>query len=467
MKFKPMLLSLLAVTALASCGGGTTPTASSQPAGGESTSGGSGTKTKIDLTVWAGETNDSLNYAREVAAAFNATQTEYEYNFSFKPVSEASVSGDWSSDPENAADFAIAADDQIPSMISAGHIQNLEALSSDKFIPGLANTIKGRNSSESIDVASANGKTYGFPVSASNGYILYYNTEFINKEDTTSFESLLAAIKRVSERDGKNYRFGFPTNSGWYLDGWFRGAGFSVYGEPGKSTVDCDWDQTKDGVSGTDVAASLVRLAHGEYRDYWTSQKEENLMTQVDASQPKRIIATINGTWSFNTLKGAWGDDKVGATVLPTYNLERNEGKTIGMQSVKGFKVAVINAKRKSLLHSAKFAEFFTNYENQKTRFEKLSELPTNTKAAADVNPKSNPAVSALADQWERGAFTEQVNAAYWGPSNGLCNQLTDGTAGELGSFIKSGAGTSDLVLDYDNIAAAVKACVDKLGGKI
>lgn len=297
-----LFLTSIAVVALASCGG----TATSSAVGGSS----SDTRRSIDwsnpyagtaeetvtLNVWGGETQDSVDFIRTVAQDFKKANPKSNYTIQVKPVSESSVSGDWAQNPDTAADLAIAADDQIPSMISSNYIQNIEQL--EKRIPGLADSIKTRNSKESIEVLTSEEKTYGFPVSASNGYILYYNSNLIKAEDTTSFEKLLAAIKKVSEEKGKNYRFGFPSNSGWYLDGWFRPAGFSVYGEAGKATVECDWngevtDPSGTKVKGVDVAASLVKLAHGQYEKYWTSQKQELLMNQVDDSAPGSVIVAV------------------------------------------------------------------------------------------------------------------------------------------------------------------------------
>ena len=447
---KKIFLPLLATIALCSCGGQSSQASSAQSQEGGATA----------ITIWAGESEDSLAYVNEVTEAFKLANPDKKYDFTVKAVSESSVSGDWAADPSQAADFAIAADDQIPAMVKSNLIHSLEPL--DKYIEGLSTSIKTRNSAESIEMVTDNGKTYGFPVSASNGYILFYNAKYIKAEDTTSFEKLLAAINKASQENGKNFRFGYPHNSGWYLDGWFRGAGFSVLGEAGKSTVECDWNGTVDGVKGVDVASAMVKLANGQYKDNWTSQTGAQIMTQIDDAQPNQIIATITGTWEYRRIKAAWGDN-TGATVLPSYHVAE-ASKDFGMQSVKGFKLGIVNAKRtKTLIESARFAEFLTNYDNQILRFNKLSEAPTNKEAAQKIDVNSNPAVKALNEQWQKGAFVEKVNEAFWNPSNGLSVQLAknDGS-----SFVTSGAGTADVVIDTAAVQAALDACVNSLSGK-
>ena len=417
------------------------------------------------LTVWAGETQDSVDFIRAVAQDFKKVNPRSNYTINVKPVSESSVSGDWASDPSNAADVAIAADDQIPSMISSNYIQDLEPLSK-KAIPGIYESVKSRNTTDSVNAATDSGKLYGFPVSASNGYILYYNSDLIAKEDTTSFDKLLAAIARASEKDGVNYQFGFPYNSGWYLDGWFHGAGFNATGEAGKTTVDCNWNQTitdpaGNSVKGSDVAGALVKLAHGQYESHWTSAKQENIMTMIDKGNAKQVIATINGTWNYRRIAAAWGDGAA-ATTLPTYHAEN--GIDYGMQSVKGYKIAVVNRSRsKTILPAARFAEFLTNYSSQIIRFDSLSEAPTNTESTKQCDFETNACVKALNEQWQKGAFVEKVNEAFWNPSNGLSTQLCEGTSGT--SFIASGKGTANIVLNTEAIQVALDACVASFQG--
>ena len=472
MKIKLALL-VASAAALVSCGGGgdAVSTVVTSSAGGADIS-----RRSIDwdnpfadtadetctLTVWGGESQDSIDFINTVAKDFKKANPRSNYTIQVKPVSESSVSGDWESDPNNAADLAIAADDQIPSMVSSDRLVSLESLSAKK-IPGLLENVKARNIDESIEVLTHNGNTYGFPVSASNGFVLYYNAKYLKAEDVTSFDTMLAAIHRESEKAGKNLTFGYPYNSGWYLDGWFHGAGFTAYGEAGQLTVDCDWNQTVNGVAGKDVAGAMVKLAHGQYKQHWSAGKADALLTRIGESATNQVIATINGTWSYNAIKKNWGDNAQ-ATVLPSYHLDL-ANKDVKMHSVKGFKVAIVNKSKKNAVAAARFAEFMSNYESQALRYDMVNEAPSNKDARALVlTDDMNPAVKAINDQWG-DSFVEKVNPSFWNPSNGLSVQLAESSA-ETAKFVTSGEGSADIVLNYDAIQGALDNCVNSLSGE-
>ena len=418
-----------------------------------------GTATEnVNLTIWGGESNDSITFIKTVAADFKKANPGSNYNITVKPVSESSVSGDWEQNPNTAADLAIAADDQIPSMVSSDRLVSLEQLSAKK-IPGLKDHVVERNLPEAIDAVTQNDATYGFPVSASNGFVLYYNAKYLTEDDVTSFDKLLAGIHRASETAGRNLTFGYPYNSGWYLDGWFHGAGFTAHGEAGQTYVTCDWNKTEGAVKGVDAAAAMVKLAHGQYKQHWSAAKDSALLTRVQDGSTNEVAALISGTWVYNNLVKAWGENAK-AAVLPSYHLDA-PNTDVRMHSVKGFKVAVVNKAKANAVAAARFAEFMTNYESQVLRYDMVNEAPSNLDSrnlvfAGDVNP----AVKAINDQWE-SSFVEKVNPAFWNPSNGLSVQLSDPSNMD---FVSSGDGTASVVLDMAKIQEALDSCVTTLG---
>lgn len=468
MKLKFTLLLLSSAAALVSCGGGDATSTSifsrrsveawENPFAGTATE-------SVTLSIWGGETNDSATFIQTVAQDFKKANPKSNYTIQVKPVSESSVSGDWEQNPNTAADLAIAADDQIPSMVSSKRLASLEQLSAVR-IPGLKDSIVERSLPEAIEAVTQpdpddeeSTLTYGIPISASNGFVLYYNSKYINKADTASFESLLAAIHTASETAGKNLTFGYPLNSGWYLDGWFHGAGFTAYGRAGENYVECDWNSTlESGVTGLDCASTMVRFAHGQYKQHWSADKGENLMARIAEGSNNQVVATISGTWDYNRLVKAWGEGAQ-ASVLPTYHLAA-ANKDVRMNSVKGFKVAVINKAKANAVAAARFAEFMANYESQILRYDMLNEAPANIESRKVViNEDANPVVKAINDQWDT-SFVEKVNPSFWNPSNGLSTQLSDPSNMD---FVISGDGTAGVLLNEQKIQDALDACVNAL----
>jgi len=178
---------------------------------------------------------------------------------------------------------------------------------------------------------------------------------------------------------------------------------------------------------------------------------------------PSQIIATITGTWNYNRLAKNWGGN-VGASVLPTFHLDR-ANKDVRMQCPRGYKVAVINKnKGREMIQAAKFAEFLANYQSQVWRFDSVTEIPCNKDALGTVDIQSNPVTKAITEQYAAGAFVEKVNPYFWGPSNGLADQLLNGsTVTGQTNLVASGVGTAEIVLDYDAIQAALTECVNSL----
>lgn len=471
MKAKFLLL-LVSATALVSCGGGGNATETATTSVSEMSRRAvewdnpfADTATEeATLTVWGGESQTSVDFINTVAADFKKANPRSNYTINVKPVSESSVSGDWESDPANAADLAIAADDQIPSMVSSERLVDINALDAKK-IPGILESVTKNNLEESVDVLTHGGKIYGFPVSASNGFVLYYNAKYVSAEQAKTFDGLLAAIHTASETAGRNLTFGYPYNSGWYLDGWFHGAGFTATGEAGALSVECNWNgKLADNTEGKDAAGAMVKLAHGQYKQHWSAGKSEDLLARISDDSTNQVVATISGTWDYNRLVKAWGEENAKAAVLPSYHLDL-ANKDVQMHSVKGFKVAIVNKSRKNAVAAARFAEFLANYQSQVLRYDMLNEAPANKNARTLVmDANVNPVVKAINDQWDT-SFVEKVNPTFWNPTNGLSVQLSAANS-DTAKFVTSGEGTKEVVLNYEEIQKALDNCVDALSAK-
>lgn len=51
-----------------------------------------------------------------------------------------------------------------------------------------AEEVSAENIKESVDAATLNGKLYGYPMTADNGYFMYYNKDYFTEEDVKSLD---------------------------------------------------------------------------------------------------------------------------------------------------------------------------------------------------------------------------------------------------------------------------------------
>lgn len=409
---------------------------------GSSASSSSGSDT-VNLTVWGGELQTSQDYLKTVTNAFAAANPETKFSFTIGAISEAKVKDEWVKDPENAADVAIAADDQLYDLAKGGYVQDITKLSST-----MATDIESRNGALSVSVCKYNNDLYAYPVSASNGFFLYYDSSILSATDVDDFDTMMAAIKTKSIADSTTYQFGFPFDSGWYLEGFYRGAGFTIDKDStGKNN--CTWNSTTGTPSGFDVSSALLTLSSGDYKAYWNADTDANLMVATAAGTAKRCVATINGTWSADTVKANYGEHAA-ATVLPTYSVN---GTKYRMKAVAGHKIAIVNSFSKNVKWASKLADYMTTSTNQVSRYTTLAEAPTNTDALTKVDLTTNYAVKALSEQITNYGFVQNVGGEFWTASGTLDKALNTGLDGEK-ALIESG------VINATNLQSLLDTCV-------
>ncbi len=85
-------------------------------------------------------------------------------------------------DPKSAADVFAFADDQLNELVQAGALQEVQLNPDD---------MKSRNLPASVDAATMNDKLYAYPMTADNGYFLYYDASVLSAEDVQSVDTML------------------------------------------------------------------------------------------------------------------------------------------------------------------------------------------------------------------------------------------------------------------------------------
>ena len=271
-------------------------------------------------------------------------------------------------------------------------------------------SIRAANLSAAVEAASVGGTLYAYPLTADNGYFLYYNKAYFTEEDITSLERMLEAAARQERKVAMDW------SSGWYVYSFFGNTGLTVGLNDDGITNFCTWNGTEGPIRGTDVAQSMLNLA--ESPGFLNTGDEGFLSGVRDGS----VAAGVSGVWNAVALEEIWGSD-YGASKLPSYTCA---GQQVQMASFSGYKLIGVNSYSAHREWADKLAEWITNEENQELRFELRGQGPSNKNAAASEEVQASPAIAALLEQSEF-SFPQRIGGNFWDPVTAFTAEILAG----------------------------------------
>ena len=349
-------------------------------------------KEKVSLALWGSEEDQGM--LKEMVQAFKDKYAEdAELDIKVSEENEVTCKETVLTNPKAAADVYIFADDQFNTLCKEGALHEITE-DADTVIEE-----NGGKDSAAVQAASYNDKLYSYPMTASNGYFLYYNKKYFSEEDVKSFDKML----EIAKKNGKKIAMDFT--GGWYLYSFFKGAGLDVEINDDGLTNTCNWNTTEGKYKGIDVAKAMCAIASN--KGFLNCGDKDFVEGAKDGS----IIAGINGAWNAADMQKAYGNNYA-ATKLPEYTIA---GDLVQMHSFMGFKLVGVNAYSKNDVWAQRLAQWITNEENQLKRFKKNGECPSNVKAAASDDVVKSPAIAALAAQSEF-AHIQRVSDSFWMP---------------------------------------------------
>lgn len=354
---------------------------------------------KVELVVWgAGEDTELMN---QIIQSFQANyQGEADFQISFEVQGESQCKDALIGGLEEGADVFTFADDQLNALAAAGALDP---------VPD-ADEIKSRNLSSAVDAATINGQLYAYPLTADNGYFLYYNKEYISDEQAKTLDGILDA----SASNGK--LFAMDWSSAWYVYSFFGNTDLRVGLNDDGITNYCTWNQTDGDIQGIDVARSMLRIA--ENPGFANCTDEEFLSGVKNGS----VIAGVSGAWNSVAVTEAWGKNTKAAK-LPTYTCN---DKQIQMASFSGCKLIGVNAYSRHPKWAARLAEWITSEDNQRLRFEMRGQGPSNTAVADSEEIQRSPAIAALLEQSEFSQL-QRIGGKFWDPVSKFAGNMADG----------------------------------------
>ena len=343
----------------------------------------------VTLTMWGAEEDQDL--LREISDKFIEKYGNYggKITINLGAQSEKEAKDTVLTDPTAAADVYAFADDQLNELVQAGALQEVQLNADD---------IKSRNTAASVDAATLNGKLYAYPLTADNGYFMFYDKSFFTEDDVKSLDTMMekaaAAGKKVS----------MDVANGWYLYSFYAGAGLNLslaLADDGVNTV-CNWNEAP----GADVTQAVIDICKNPG---FLALKDEEFTGKL---KDGTLVAGVNGTWRANDAAEVWGDNYA-ACKLPTYTLN---GEQVQMASFSGFKLIGVNPHSANVGAAMLLADYVTNEENETLRFQQRAQGPSNTNALAAA---SSPALTAVVAQSEY-ANLQRVGGNFWASAETL-----------------------------------------------
>ncbi len=354
---------------------------------------------KVELVVWGSEEDTEL--MNQIIENFKTKyQTEADLQISFEVQGESQCKDALIGGLEDGADVFTFADDQLNALAAAGALDPIEN----------PDEIRNRNLSSAVEAATVNGQLYAYPLTADNGYFLYYNKQYVSEEQVKTLDGILEA----AAANGK--LFTMDWSSAWYVYSFFGNTGLQVGLNDDGITNYCTWNQADGDIRGVDVAQSMLRIAGSP--GFVNCTDEEFLSGVKNGS----VIAGVSGVWNAVAVKEVWGEN-TGASKLPTYSCN---GSQVQMASFSGCKLIGVNAYSQYPEWAARLAEWITNEENQQLRFKMREQGPSNIAAADSEEVSQSPAIAALLEQSEYSQI-QRVGGKFWDPVTKFAENMAAG----------------------------------------
>lgn len=397
MNLKRILASVLAVAMLGATAVGCAKKDDVKtPAGGGSAGDAKG---PVTLKVWGSQEDQEM--LTKMIDEFKTANADREWKIEMGVVGEPDAKSKYLEDPTAAADVFAFANDQILDLVKAKALYEVTK-NKDEIVKA--------NQEGAVEASTVDGKMYAYPMTADNGYFMYYDKSVISDEDAKSLDTMLAAADKAGKK------VFMDLSNGWYIASFFLGAG-------GKLGIDANGNQTCDFNNAAGVATGEAIKAFAAHNAFQTG--DDAVLT---GGMGTTIVAGVTGTWNADAIKGALGDNYA-ATKLPTFTVD---GKQVQMGSFGGYKLMGVNSQTKFPLEAMALSEWLTNEKNQITRFETRAMGPSNINAANSDAVKANVALSALAQQNAFATSQKEVLGNFWTPAEAF------GTAMETKDYSKS-----------------------------
>ncbi len=341
------------------------------------------------IKVWVA--NEIVELTKKQIEDFNATNGQgIVFNATIEAVGEGDAATQMVTDVEAGGDIFCFAQDQFARLVEAGALAKL-GQNAAKIVT--ENTDKDAVAA----VTTGDGTLWAYPLTADNGYFMYYDKSVIPEEDVDSMEALIADCEKAQ----KNFAFEMQT-SAWYLASFFFGTGCV-------SEWQTDEDGKFVGVKDTFNSPAGLIAAKG-------MQKLVTSPIHVSSSEASAFAngaaIVVTGTWASSAIKNILGDN-MGVADLPSFEVD---GQQYHLGSFFGFKLMGVKPQtdpvRGAVLHL--LAQYLTGAKCELERHEANGWGPANLEAQADEAVANDPILQAVYEQKNYGVVQSAIHGSWW-----------------------------------------------------
>ena len=349
-----------------------------------------------EVKVWVAE--NVVDFTNEQIENFKTAYPQYAgVTFTVEAVGEGDAAGNMITDVTAGADVYGFAQDQLTRLVTAGALEEVN--------PDYLADVESANSAGVVEAGKVGGTLYAYPMTADNGYFLYYDKSVVTDPST------LEGILEQCEAAGKNF---YMDMTGWYQVAFFFGTGCTL-------TYDTD-DSGNFTACNVDYASDAGLVALKEMIEVASSSAYQPGSSAGDAVN---YAAIIDGTWDAGTVQEVLGDNYACAK-LPTFT--GSDGNTYQMSGFNGCKLLGVKPQEDAdkLQICDDLAYYLTSEEVQLARFEAVGWGPSNLNAQASDAVQANEALAALSEQFEFTIPQGNYPGDYWTRAESLAGDVQD-----------------------------------------
>ena len=142
-----------------------------------------------EIKVWVADA--VVDFTKKTIDEFMAANPQYAgYTVTVEAVGEGDAASNVITDVTAGADIYGFAQDQTARLVAAGALEEVA--------PENVDAIKNENAAGAVVAATVGDTLYAYPMTADNGYFMFYDSSVFTEEDVQSLDSMIAAAEAAA-----------------------------------------------------------------------------------------------------------------------------------------------------------------------------------------------------------------------------------------------------------------------------